>query len=76
MNKKYVFRYNNLEDYLQPKGTYERIIQWCGMYEIPIKYIGKSLKRRCKWLEITVDAFTANMALMNDPVWKLHKVIE
>lgn len=71
--KKYTFRYNNWENYMHPEGTYEQIIQFCGMYEIPIKYVGRSKKHRCHWLEITVGALTASL-LKGDPHWELYKV--
>ncbi len=70
---KFTFRYNNWEDYQQAEGTYKRFIQWCGSYEIEIKYIGKSANKRCHWLQITVDKFTAAFILANMKYLELYK---
>lgn len=72
-NTKYVFRYDNHE--YTDAETYGRFILWCGMYEIPVKYIGKSKKGRCRWLQIEVTAFLAAIIKANMKHLQLYRTI-
>jgi hypothetical protein len=69
--EKYVFRFDNWN---YNEDDYSKLHQWCGMYEIPIKYIGKAKGRRCRWLEIEItNPLLANCIINNMHYWQLYK---
>lgn len=70
---KYVMRYDNHSNITCEE--YNRIHTWCGGYEIPIKYIGKSKRGRCHYLQIEVGVFLASFLLSNWKGWFVHKEI-